>query len=71
MKATEVTSIYTVITAAADATAARPGARRENSERYIKRMEQLEDIACTFDGVMKAYAIQAGRGSASSSTATA
>lgn len=58
----EVTSIYTVLTAAADAiSAARPGARRENSERFIKRMEQLEDIACTFEGVMKAYAIQAGR----------
>ncbi|TVR15289.1 MAG: ribonuclease Y [Planctomycetota bacterium] len=58
----EVLTTYTTLAAAADAiSAARPGARRENVERYIKRLEQIEDIACTFTGVMKAYAIQAGR----------
>ncbi len=58
----EVKSIYTTIAAAADAiSAARPGARRENVERYIKRLQQLEEIAISFKGVMKAYAIQAGR----------
>ena len=58
----EPTSIIAVLVQAADSvSAARPGARRETIESYIKRIEKLEEIANSFPGVEKSYAIQAGR----------
>lgn len=58
----EPTSVLDFIIQAADAiSAGRPGARRENLENYIKRLEQLETITGSFPGVEKSYAIQAGR----------
>ena len=59
---TEATSVIAVIAQIADTlSAARPGARNDSMENYIKRLEQLEEIGNSFEGVEKSYAMQAGR----------
>jgi len=59
---TESMSVYAYITSAADAiSSSRPGARRESVDQHLKRLESLENVALSFPGVEKSFAIQAGR----------
>ncbi len=58
----EPTSVYAILVQAADTiSASRPGARKENIEDYLKRLEKLEELVNAYEGVEKSYAIQAGR----------